>query len=215
MFDMTSEMDRKNPLGLIRAFRRAFAATDAATLLLKVVRPEADAAGFAALQEAAAGANVVVLTELTGRARTLGFIQMCDCYISLHRSEGFGLTMAEAMALAKPVIATRYSGNLDFMNDANSFLVDAPLVPVETKGVNYRCGGRWAEPSEERAAELMRLVRDEPALAATRGAKARADVLTELSPATVGKRMRARLEEIRRITPHSTSHRSTSEQIYA
>lgn len=86
-------------------------------LLLKIVRGEPHS-GFAQLKAAADEAKVVILTELTSRERTLGMMAMCDCDISLHRSKGFGLTMAEAMALGKAVIATRYSGNLDFMDDA-------------------------------------------------------------------------------------------------
>ncbi|MBA2432387.1 MAG: glycosyltransferase [Chthoniobacterales bacterium] len=197
MFDMCSELDRKNPLGLIRAFRQAFSADEKVALLLKLVRAELDPAGRARLEEAAAGANVVIVNELASRARTLGFVELCDCYISLHRSEGYGFTMAEAMALGKPVIGTGYSGNVDFMNESNSFLVDYTLVEVETEGPNYQCGGRWAAPSEEHAAALMRSVWKDRATAAARAAQAHRDVTVQLAPEAVGRRMRKRLEEIR------------------
>ena len=100
----------------------------------------------------------------------------CDCYVSLHRAEGFGLTMAEAMAIGKPVIATGYSGNVDFMSGENSYLVDYALGRVGPDCEIYPPEGEWAEPSIEHAAELMRRVRDEPAEAAAKGGRARADV---------------------------------------
>ncbi len=196
MFDMCSELDRKNPLGLIRAFRRAFSKNENTTLLLKLVRGELDPAGTARLAAAAEDANVVIMNEVASRERALGFVELCDCYVSLHRSEGFGLTLAEAMALGKPVIATGYSGNVDFMTAENSFLVDYTIVPVESDGPNYRCGGRWAEPTEEHAATLMRSVwLDQPA-AVEKGRKARSDVMTQLAPREIGIPMRSRLGEI-------------------
>ncbi len=84
----------------------------------------------------------------------------CDCYVSLHRSEGFGLTMAEAMLLEKPVIATRYSGNLAFMTDANSFLCDYKLRRIGKGSEPYPPDARWAEPDIAHAAKLMRFVHD-------------------------------------------------------
>ncbi len=198
MFDVCSELDRKNPFGLLRAYRRAFSPNEKVTLLLKLVRGELDPAATARLSAAAGSANVVIVNQVASRERTLGFVDLCDCYVSLHRSEGFGLTIAEAMALGKPVIATGYSGNLDFMTSENSFLVDHTIVPVETEGPNYRCGGRWAEPSEEHAAALMREVWRDAATAAAKGSKARADVNAQLAPQEVGDRMRKRLLEIKR-----------------
>ena len=85
-------------------------------------------------------------------------MDLCDCYVSLHRSEGLGLTMAEAMALGKPVIATGYSGNLHFMTPDNSYLVDYSRVAVPSGCDPYPAGAKWAEPDAEQAAELMRLV---------------------------------------------------------
>jgi glycosyltransferase involved in cell wall biosynthesis len=196
MFDAASAVDRKNPLAVIRAFRRAFSENDNVTLLVKASRAQSDPEGYAQLQAAASGAKIVIFDEVMSRERALGLVQMCDCYVSLHRSEGFGLTMAEAMALGKPVIATRYSGNLDFMREENSFLVDYAVVPVETSGPNYRCGGGWAEPSVDHAAELMRAVWSDPGSAAERAARGRSSVLAELAPETIGRRMRSRLEQI-------------------
>ncbi|MBA3881171.1 MAG: glycosyltransferase family 4 protein [Chthoniobacterales bacterium] len=198
MFDICSELERKNPLGLIRAFRRAFSPDQKVTLLLKLVRGELDPAATAQLAAEAEGANIVFVNEVASRERALGFVEMCDCYVSLHRSEGFGLTVAEAMSLRKPVIATGYSGNLDFMDAENSFLVDYAIVPVESRGPNYQCGGWWAEPSEEHAAALMRSVWLDRDIAAAKAQKGRARVIEQLAPTAIGRQMRDRLLEIAR-----------------
>jgi glycosyltransferase involved in cell wall biosynthesis len=120
----------------------------------------------------------------------------CDAYVSLHRSEGFGLTMAEAMAIGKPVIGTGYSGNLDFMNAANSYLVEYELGRVGPDCEIYPPEGTWARPSIEHAAELMRRVVERPEEAAAIGARARKDVVRELSAQATGAAMRRRLEEL-------------------
>ncbi len=196
MFDFCSELDRKNPDGLIRAFRRAFGPEEPVTLLLKTVRGDFNPSGSAELQKLAGDSNVRIVDELASHERALGLIQMCDCYVSLHRSEGFGLTLAEAMLLRKPVIATAYSGNRDFMNEGNSWLVDFELVPVAAGGAIYN-SGRWAEPSVEHAAALMREVFENRAAARSRAESAARELAEKLSPATVGARMKARLDEIR------------------
>ena len=120
----------------------------------------------------------------------------CDCYVSLHRAEGFGLTMAEAMAIGKPVIGTGYSGNVDFMTSENSYLVDYTIGRVGPDCEIYPPEGEWADPSVEHAAQLMRRVLSEPAEAAAKGQRARADVERQLSPAATGQSMRKRLEHL-------------------
>ena len=105
--------------------------------------------------------------------------------------------MAEAMALGKPVIATGYSGNLDFMTDANSLLVDHRLVPIGAGAEPYPADGEWAEPDIEHAASLMRRVFDDPAAARELGDRAAADISRTHSPATAGEIMYRRLESIR------------------
>ncbi len=123
-----------------------------------------------------------------------------DCYVSLHRSEGFGLTMAEAMALGKPVIATGYSGNLDFMDSSTAYLVGHGLVEVGPGVDIYPADGVWAEPDLDHAAELMRRVVLQPEEAADRGARARAHVLRRFSPEATGALARTRLEQLMRRT---------------
>jgi glycosyltransferase involved in cell wall biosynthesis len=120
----------------------------------------------------------------------------CDCYVSLHRAEGFGLTMAEAMAIGKPVIATGYSGNVDFMNSENSYLIDYEIGRVGAECEIYPPEGEWAEPSVEHAAELMRRVYSNPQEAERLGAQAARDIAAKLSPQASGAAMRRRLAEL-------------------
>jgi glycosyltransferase involved in cell wall biosynthesis len=116
--------------------------------------------------------------------------------VSLQRSEGFGLTLAEAMSLEKPVIATAYSGNLDFMTPANSLLVKYTLTKLDPAYGSYPKGAVWAEPDLDHAAELMRRVYEDRPAAQEVGHQARQDVLRPLHPRVVGAMMKDRLLEI-------------------
>ena len=196
MFDMCSQMVRKNPLALIQAFRTAFGRSDNATLVIKVSRGRSHPEDFSALEQAAREAGVIVVDEVLSRARAYGFIQMCDCFVSLHRAEGFGLCLAEAMLMGKPVIATNYSGNLAFMHPGNSLLVDYKLAEIADDNPIYKAGNHWAEPSIDHAAALMRYCYDNPAQAAALGAAGQAEVKQKLSLKAAGQRMAEQLAKV-------------------
>lgn len=191
-FDMASVMERKNPLGLIRAFRRAFRPDDKARLAVKVSRGEMDPDSLARLR-AAAGDGVTVIDEVMTREDALALLDCADCYASLHRSEGLGLGMAESMLLGKPVIATGYSGNLDVMTPEVAHLVEYRRVPIVEDLSPYPRGCHWAEPSAEHAADLMRRVYDRPDDARALGARAKAHAERVLSVEAAGRRMADRL----------------------
>ena len=112
--------------------------------------------------------------RVLSREESYGLLNACDAYVSLHRSEGFGLTMAEAMFFGKPVIATAYSGNLDFMSADNSLLIPYEMTPLTLDHPVYRKGNRWAEPSVPAAAEAMRRLVEQPDLARSLGERAAA-----------------------------------------
>ncbi len=200
MFDMCSEMERKNPLGLIRAFKLAFPGRDpGAALLIKTTRAGADPASWARLQSAAAREqNIILIDELVSRERAYGYVAECDCFVSLHRSEGFGLGLAEAMLLGKPVIATNYSGNLAFMNRDNSSLVDYTMISIAKSGSIYKADNRWADPSEEHAAALMQEMFCHRESALARAKRAQVELSAKLSLEAAGTRMKTRLQDIRR-----------------
>ena len=119
-----------------------------------------------------------------------------DSYISLHRSEGFGLTLAEAMMLGKPVIGTAYSGNVDFMSEDDSFLVPYKLITIGQTHGPYKAGYHWAQPDLDYASDLMRHVETHREAAAEKGLKARNKIRTLLHPATIGASVRDRLKDL-------------------
>ena len=198
-FPMTSGMERKNPLGLIEAFKKAFAGEARARLVVKTSFGEEHPASLALLEAAAEGANVTVIDGTFSRRETLSLIAAGDAYVSLHRGEGLGFTMAEAMLLGRPVVATRFSGNLDFMDDDNSLLVDCRLVPPQDGIPSFEAGLHWAEPSVAHAARQMRRLFDDPAFARELGGRARRDLERRFGYRAAGEAMARRLAEIARL----------------
>jgi glycosyltransferase involved in cell wall biosynthesis len=198
-FDYLSTAERKNPLGLVEAFRRAFPRGSGPTLVIKSINAGARTDQAERLRLAVAEEPDVVLLEeyLDADARD-ALTLLADCYVSLHRAEGLGLTMAEAMALGKPVIASAYGGNLQFMTPENSWLVPAVRVPIPAGCDPYPAGSPWGEPDLDAAAAAMRAVVADPADARARAARAAHDIATLHSPAVAGRRMAARLQAARR-----------------
>jgi glycosyltransferase involved in cell wall biosynthesis len=176
-FDALSVLGRKNPGAVIDAFQRAFPTEGEALLVLKSINGERRGADFERLRGMAGGRrDIQIVDEYWAYQHVGALVQLCDCYVSLHRSEGFGLTLAAAMAQGRPVIGTGYSGNLAFMNDTNSLLVPYDLVNVGPGNHPYPPEGRWAEPDVCAAADLMLRVRADPAWAADVGARGRESV---------------------------------------
>jgi glycosyltransferase involved in cell wall biosynthesis/SAM-dependent methyltransferase len=197
-FDYHSVFERKNPLAAVEAFKRAFEPDEGAVLVIKSINAASDADGHAKLLAAAAGrADIHLIDGYLAADRKNLLVAACDCYVSLHRAEGFGLTMAEAMFLDKPVIATGYSGNLDFMTASNGFLVDYDLTEIGTGAAPYPAEGRWAQPDVSHAAALMREVFDAQDEAAARGRQGGDQIRASHSAAVAGSIMGERLELLR------------------
>jgi SAM-dependent methyltransferase/glycosyltransferase involved in cell wall biosynthesis len=197
VFDYMSVFERKNPLALIEAFEAAFPEGAGASLVIKCMNHERDPAKHERLLAAAARhPGVHVIDRHLSRADKDAMIDACDCYASLHRAEGFGIPLAEAMWLGKPVIATAYSGNLDYMTPENSYLVDHRLVPIGEGAEPYPADGEWAEPDTEQAAELMRGVVEDREDAARRAARGQAEIHEAHSPQAAGRAMARRLLRI-------------------
>jgi len=177
-FDFLSIFERKNPLGLVEAFKKAFSEGEGPILVVKSINGQDNLPLLEKLRIAAAGrADIRVIDGYLPSESNDALIASCDCYVSLHRAEGYGLGMAEAMACGKPVIATGYSGNLTFLNERNSRLIDYKLTPVPAGAGPYPKGAMWAEPDLGQAAAALREVFNDPAAAEILGEAGRQDAL--------------------------------------
>jgi glycosyltransferase involved in cell wall biosynthesis len=196
IFDFYSPFERKNPLSLIAAFKRAFTPSDPVRLVIKCMNEDVN--NFAAMQAQAQGYPISIHAGYWSSEEMRDLMAACDAYVSLHRCEGIGLTITDAMALGKPVIATGWSGNMDVMSVSNSFPVRYHLIEIEENIGLYRAGEVWAEPSVEHAAELMRYVFANRQEAAARGRAAKQDIEANYSEERVGQLIQERLAVIRR-----------------
>lgn len=195
MFDFLSTLERKNPIGGIAAYRRAFTPDDGTALIVKSVNGRHRPAQHAEVMKAIEGRpDIVLIDETLPQTQRDALIAACDCLLSLHRSEGYGLSLAEAMAIGKPVIATSHGGNMEFMNESNSFLVPCAPVRVGSGVEHYPEGATWAEPDVEQAARMLRVVRDDPRERSRRTARSRRDIEERLAFKVVGEQMVARLK---------------------
>lgn len=199
MSDTLSMPERKNPIGVVRAFQTAFRDKPEANVRLVIKLSNLE-------RQPALAAEVYAAMELDARIQLIGgyldrntlnnLINACDCYVSLHRAEGFGLPIAEAMYLGKPVIATHWSGNVDFMNDGNSLPVRYKLVELEQDIGPYQKGQVWAEPDINDAAEKMLRIVQNRALSLQLGRAAFETIRNDFSPSRSAQLINARAADI-------------------
>jgi glycosyltransferase involved in cell wall biosynthesis len=200
MFDTKSVLERKNPLGVVRAFKKAFPNdVERVGLILKFNNPDYEQPEMRAVREEIRGLeNVLVIDRLLTRDELTSLIDACDCFVSLHRSEGFGLGPAEAMSLGKAAIITNWSGNTDYMTADNCIAIDYQLVPLERDYGPYKAHQHWAEPDLGHTAHWMKRLVAEPELAKTIGLRGQETINAHFSPRAVGKIIQDRLQEIRK-----------------
>jgi glycosyltransferase involved in cell wall biosynthesis len=196
-FDFTSYVQRKNPEGAIRAFLQAFPDVDDSRVGIVIKmngmdeRPDEFKAFIQSIDRK--DPRIILMDRVLTDREMKAVVKLCDCFLSLHRSEGFGRGLAEAMYLGKPVIATGYSGNLDFTNEQNACLVDYKLVPVKDHEYPFATGQKWAEPDIDHAVWYMRRLIRESQYAHVLGQRAAEFIRTYHSPQAVGAKYRARL----------------------
>ena len=197
-FDFRSYVARKNPLAAVDAFRRAFPRRAApAVLVLKTIGSEWKPDDRDDLREAIGGdPRILLIDREFARPRAAALLALADCFVSLHRSEGFGRGPAEAMWLGKPVITTTYSGPADFATEETALLVDYALVPVGEEEYPGASGQVWAEPDIDGAAAAMRRVVADPALAKHVGRAGQRRIRELYDPTTGGARYVERVRAI-------------------
>ena len=197
VFDFLSVMKRKNPIGLVEAYIRAFPEIGKARLVIKTINAHLRPADREELLWSSLGReDITIVTEYWSSVEVLSFLKQINCYVSLHRSEGLGLTIAEAMAQGTPVIATGYSGNMSFMTEDNSYLVPYVIGKVGTNAGGYDPEARWAEPDLQTASRLMLQVMNDVAEAELKGKAGKEYLDSYFSPQAVGLIMKEQLSRI-------------------
>lgn len=199
MADGMSSLTRKNPFATIRAFKTAFGDDPEYRLIVKTRNLDHKPEAKAHMLEAIAGAeNIELLDESLSEADLWALLNSVDCFVSLHRSEGFGLVLAEAMALGKPVICTNWSGNTDFTSAETAALVDYELVPCDDPyGIYTDTTALWAEADLEDAVAKMKKVASDPVFCEKIGRAAKRHIEAWASAERIGKLMAQRLSENR------------------
>jgi len=199
MCDTGSVFERKNPIAAIAAFKKAFAPDDPNVgLVVKISGPANRPPNWDLIQEHVQGyPNIRLIDRILTPAELSSLLSVTDCLISLHRSEGFGLIPAEFMSLGKPVIATKWSGNTDYMTADNSFGIDYRLVQLEKDYGPYEAGQYWAEPDIDQAAHWMKHLSEDSELAQRVGRAGQQTIRATFSPQAVGEIISKRLAYVR------------------
>lgn len=205
VFDFNSSALRKNPYFLVEVFKKAsLKVHHKIELILKTSNSHHHQKDYQKLiQVIGKSENIKILDKQIERKALNQLINKCDCYISLHHSEGFGLTLAEAMALGKPVIATNYSGNTEFMNNENSFLVETVIQPVENVDNHFDENTIWGNPIESNCIDKIIEVFSNKELALQKGNLAKQNIEDQLSYSNVGKIIEKRFRTISENMEHA------------
>jgi len=195
-FDVSSAIDRKNPIAVLEAFREAFGNDPTKFLVVKYHSSKSFHERVRQMRAIHSASNVLFLDLLLSEEQNAALKQIVDCLVSPHRAEGFGLNIAEMMALGKPVIATAYSGNMEFCKDSNCILIPAKLTEVVEGTLHYPPGAIWAEPDHDALVEAMKAVSSDGADIRKIAANGATFVRTVLSSAAIAKTIDTLLGEI-------------------
>ncbi len=195
IFNYHSSVERKNPFHLIKAFIKAFEQNENVELIIKT----SSAKDFKKIERELYNSikgqkNIGIIDIDLDQNSIYNLINNCDCYVSLHHSEGFGLTLAEAMYLGKPTIASNYSGNTEYMNQYNSYLVDCKIGKIENPDAIFSKETIWGYPILEDTINKMKLVYENDELRKEKSLRAEKELKTRLSYTAIGNVMSNRLK---------------------
>ncbi|MCC4117956.1 glycosyltransferase family 4 protein, partial [Aromatoleum toluclasticum] len=194
VLDGNSSLKRKNPLVTVCAFLTAFSREKQVHLVVKAMNVSAAQPDWRrVLEYCAKDERITVIVDTMTKDKLLGLQSVCDGFVSLHRSEGFGRNIAEAMLLGKPVIVSDYSGNRDFTRPETAFLVSGDVVPLLAGDYPFWEGQRWFEADVDAASAMLLKCFERPDLRQKIAEAGKAWILEHYSPARVGQTYRARL----------------------
>ncbi|MDT3428101.1 glycosyltransferase involved in cell wall biosynthesis [Paenibacillus forsythiae] len=198
MYDLKSYQERKNPQAAVRAFKQVFLPDDLNVgLVIKVNSSHHSSEDITELNQLIGNyQNIYLIKKTLSRNDTNALLSVTDCYISLHRSEGFGLGLAEAMYLGKPAIGTNWSSNIDFMNPGNSCPVDYRLIRLNHDHGPYKSYQYWADPDIEHASEYMLKLYNDRNFYNEISLEGERYIKDHLSPHAVGETIKKRLNYI-------------------
>lgn len=194
LYDLNSYQERKNPHAVIEAYRRAFPDEADVQLVIKTQNPERNPDAFRELKEAIKGlSHVTLIARTLSREEVHGLESACDCFVSLHRSEGYGLAVAEAMFVGKPVISTNWSATAEYVDDTNGCPVPYDLIELTETHGPYEKGQIWANPRVDAAAAAMQRLVGDSGLCQRLGQNAADSIRARFAPTVIGARYAQRL----------------------
>ncbi|WP_010521910.1 glycosyltransferase [Aquimarina agarivorans] len=197
IFNYHSSIERKNPFHLIEAFSEAFANDEDVELIIKTSGSSNYKKAEKKLHDSIEGRDNIKIIDIDlDRNNVDQLINNCDCYLSLHHSEGFGLTLAESMYLGKPTLASNYSGNTEYMNNDNSYLVDCHVGKIENPDANFSSKTIWGHPILEDTVKKLKLVYKNSNLRNQKSINAEKSIKSKLSFEAVGRIMSNRLKHL-------------------
>jgi glycosyltransferase involved in cell wall biosynthesis len=216
MFDYYSFLNRKNPIATIDAYEKAFGKNNQEVLLVikTSISKEFPDDKKLLLDRIGNNKSIIIIEEILDRDQLYSLMNCCDSFVSLHRSEGFGLTMAEAMFLGKPVIATAYSANTEFMNINNSFLVKYNLISAGNQYYFSSKDDFWADADVDDASEKMAFIYNNREIATEIATKGKNDVKKFLSPEAMGKKIKSRVRIINEDIIPNLAKKTSSEETF-